>query len=56
MNFYKIQGRLTAWTSDKLRRLGFKNIEGFTEVDNIFYIEMKNKELYSITFTKLKNK
>ena len=54
MNFYKIQGQLTRWTSFKLKEIGFKNILRFSMSNNSFLIETKDKSQYEITIKKIK--
>lgn len=53
MNFYKLNGQLTAFTTSWVsNKLGFKNVLSFKRTDNSFFLKTE-KGNYELTFKKV---
>lgn len=50
MNFYKVQGQITAFTSGFLSNLGFKNIKGVTKSSDSINLLMKDGNTAGIRY------
>jgi len=52
MNFYKLQGAVTAWSSFNLKHIGFKNIRDYLVYGDTFIINLNDGNQYEITCKK----
>jgi hypothetical protein len=55
MNIYTLQGQASAWISEQLTKLGFKNIKSLTRDKTNFRLFMYNGDQYELTLTKVEN-